>query len=454
MRNTYDLSHLSHICGDIGRIQTITVIPVEAGASIELAVDGVGRLAPTRKEIVSDCQVDICAFFVPHRIVYGQDWIDFINGGPDTPITFTGIAVDAAYRAPAYLGLPTCGATINRALVEGYNRIWSNYYAVPAWTGNADGAPIGYDFDWYPTTESGADRCRKYGRLAARLPHVLNGGNIVNGETIPGWESSGLTDADQEVPVAVAGSVGTFRLTDLAQIQSRYKSELSSAWFTHFYQDVMQQKWGTSVSRDADPRNLRPEMLGRSTRMLSGKDVDGTDDATLGTFQGKTLDRVSFSMRRKLFAEHGNVFVLALFRYPLVHTREVHPLLNTVSPTYDEVTGDPDRWSNLAPILWDPKRWTQGYGGYIPGTYNQEPYGQHYRFQNNRVHPNFEIIPGYPFSAFAGTNPTSWYYYQNNEYQNTFQTTQIGQWQLSALIKAAKYSHIPDPKASIFAGAN
>lgn len=294
-RNIYDLSHLSHICGHIGRLQTVSVIPVEAGASVEIRLDGIGRLAPNRKEIVSECQVDICAFFVPHRIVYGQPWIDMLKQGPDAVPAFTGIAIAAAYRNASYLTLPSTNATINRSLLEGYNRIWYNFYSVPSFAANPDSpGTLNNVFTWFPTTEPGAENCRLYGRLGARLPHVLNGGNAVN-QAFPGWETQDLTDADAQVPVVG----GVMDIRDLAQIQSRFEDEASRAWYEHFYQDVMKGQWGTEVGPDTDPSNLRPHMLMRATHMMSGTDITGAGDANMGTFQGKTLERLSFNMPRK-----------------------------------------------------------------------------------------------------------------------------------------------------------
>lgn len=451
-RNAYNLSHLAHICGHIGRLQSLTIIPVEAGASLELNIDGIARLAANRKEIVSECQVDICAFFVPHRIIYGQDWIDFINAGVDETQTFTGVAVAADYRQADYLCLPTIGATINRSLLGGYNSIFYNYYSVPAWPLNNDSGVIQNNaLDWFPTTETGADNCRKYGRLAARLPHVLNGGLPTDLGTIAGWEAQDLTDADKMVAVDTVG--GEFSITDLAQAQARYKTEARAAWFSHFYQDVLREQFGGSATRDADPSNLRPEMLGRSTSMMSGRDIDGTDDATMGTFQGKTLDRVGFNMRRKFFGEHGNVYVLALLRYPLVHVNEIHPLLGTINPSYKYLAGQADIVANEPPVTFDPEPWLAGGSAYTPDSTIIEPYGQHYRFHPNRVHSNYNVIPGYPFTKSNDAALEQWYYHVDNEYRDTFQTTQVGQWTISAEVRGTKFSPIPGVGSSIFAGS-
>lgn len=450
-RHLYDLSHLSHIAGHIGRLQTVSVIPIEAGASLDINLDGIARLAPTRKEIVSECVVDLCAFFVPHRHVYGQDWVDFITGGVDENITFTGVSVAAAYRTADYLCQPTVGATINRSLLQGYNRIYHQFYAVPSFRQNPDSTVNVDDYNWFPTTETGASNCRKYGRLCARLPHPTNGATMVDAGGTAGWNAQNFTDADAEVP---AGS--TFDLRDMADAQSRYETEAQKAWFTHFYQDVMEQRFNSILNRDVDPRYLKPEMLARSTKMMSGMDIDGTDDATLGSFQGKTLERVGMQVRRKYFSEHGNVFILALLRYPLVHTREQHPLLNTINWTYDEVAGDPSRLAALKPVEFDPTPWINGGTSYSVLGNNTVlmPYGQHYRTQPNRVHNVFQQIPGYPFSNWNGTTTMDWLYHQDNEYRDTFQTSQIGQWQMHAQLRVMKYSPIPGVQAGIFAGSN
>lgn len=456
-RNEYDLSHLSHTALHIGRIQSLTIIPVEAGSSLELNLDGIARLAPTRKEIVSECQVDILAFHVPHRIIFGQTWIDFINEGGDEDFTFTGVSVAAAYRDADYLCLPITGATVHRTLVEGMNRIWHNFFAVPSFPTTPHGGVAATQYDWFPTTEAGAANTRKYGLLAARLPHVLNGANNIYDSTT-GWEAQGLEVDDltltNDNTVAISG--GEFTIQSLAQVQAHYETEVARAWFGHFYQDVMAENWGSQLSGDVDPRNLMPEMLGRSTMMMSGTDINGTDDATLGTFQGKTLERIRFNMPRKHFAEHGFVFVVALMRYPLVNTREVHPLLKSVNPSYLEIAGDPKLLAVQPPIEWNPDLWykdSSGFTGVSPIP-QREPYGQWMRFQNNRVHTNFEAIPGYPFTGYGQTSFMETLYHTDEEYRPTFHTTQIGQAQIHAQIRCRKFSYVPGVKASIFAGAN
>jgi len=454
-RNTFNLSHQIHVAGQIGRTQTLSVIPVIPGDSLKISLDGIIRLAATRKEIVSECQVDILAFYVKHRHVYGnQAWMSFMAASPQTANPFLGIAVGADYRDPFYLGIKQCGATVNQALVRGYNFIQARNFFVPNTNTNGEYAAIVTDtmssLDFYPTNESWASNMRKYGAAAARLPHILNGGNMLNVQGA-GGNTSDLTKADWGVLIADdTPNVGLLDVRDLAAIQGRYKTVQQKNWFAQFYTDILEQRWDTAgVNTDADKR---PDYLGRATQFLSGQDVNGTDDATLGSYVGKTLDRVSFNMPRRVFAEHGNVWLLAVLRYPLVHTKEQHPLLSNPSPNGQLLLGDPTLWSNEQPVEFDPGNWMAGGSIFTPNQDVMQPYGQEYRYQPNRIHPNFEQIPGYPFTQWDSATPAPFYYYFNNEYADTFQTTQIGQWQAHMSAKVTKYTSIPGGVNSIMAG--
>src|SRR5690625_1725605 len=80
-RMPHDLSHLGFLAGQIGRLITISTPPVIAGDSFEM--DGVGalRLSPLRRVLAIASTVDIFTFYVPHRHVYGEQWINFMKVG-------------------------------------------------------------------------------------------------------------------------------------------------------------------------------------------------------------------------------------------------------------------------------------------------------------------------------------------------------------------------------------
>lgn len=449
MRNKYNLSHLAHVVGHIGRLQTISVIPVVAGDSINLSIDGVFRLATTRKEIVSEVQLDICAFFVKHRHVWGQEFIDAAKLGLQAlPTLSGGPAIPADSRDPFFLGIKQCGATLNKSLSFGHNFILQRYFAVPTTRGN--GIRDWDDMNYYPSgVSSDAINTRLFGPCIARLPHILNGGTRVNQQNADGL-TRGLSDPDWAVEVDGVGMQWDIR--DLAAIQGRYKSVQEQNYFDQFYKDILDGKWGSGkINADADPR---PDYLGRTTQFLSGHDVDGTDDATLGSFVGKTVGRIRFNIPRRFFPEHGNIWVMMVPRFPLVHTDEQHPLLCDAEPDVKLTLADPTVWANEKPIAFNPGRWLAGGSVYTPDVdLVQQPYGQEYRYQPNRIHPVFEAIPGYPFTSWDTPVDNEWYYYQDNEFVDVFQNSQVEQWQGHMSVNCTRFSTIPGVTASIMAGA-
>src|SRR2546428_443711 len=66
---------------------TIATTPVIAGDSFEMDAVGALRLSPLRRGLAIDSTVDIFTFYVPHRHVYGEQWIKFMKDGVNaTPL--------------------------------------------------------------------------------------------------------------------------------------------------------------------------------------------------------------------------------------------------------------------------------------------------------------------------------------------------------------------------------
>src|SRR5260370_23034268 len=58
-----------------------------AGDSFEMDAVGALRLSPLRRGLAIDSTVDIFTFYVPHRHVYGEQWIKFMKDGVNaTPL--------------------------------------------------------------------------------------------------------------------------------------------------------------------------------------------------------------------------------------------------------------------------------------------------------------------------------------------------------------------------------
>src|SRR4051794_41198419 len=106
-RMPHDLSHLGFLAGQIGRLITISTTPVIAGDSFEMDAVGALRLSPLRRGLAIDSTVDICTFYVPHRHVYGEQWIKFmkdgVNATPLPTVNTTGYIED---RKSGSAGMP------------------------------------------------------------------------------------------------------------------------------------------------------------------------------------------------------------------------------------------------------------------------------------------------------------------------------------------------------------
>ena len=247
------------MCGEIGRLQTLGTIPVVAGDSLEFALNGAFRLAPTRKEIVQDAKVDIFVFYRPTRHTYGDDWVDFVKGGPDHVFTGTPVSRVADGKAVEYLGLPVDSANIRRDLLNGYWDIYNWYFKNPD------------EADTSLTKIPTGDKERQYGTLISRLPHPMTRPR----QTTGAGGGAILNDADFEV--STASSVLDVR--ELAQVQAEARSEVEQSWYANRYPDIVEAKYGATVSEETDER---PHLIFRDSTWVSGRDVDGADDATMG----------------------------------------------------------------------------------------------------------------------------------------------------------------------------
>lgn len=419
-RNNYDKSHLAYVAGDIGRLQTIACIPCVAGDTVSLDVQAVMRLSALRRNLVLDAQVDFFAFYVKHRQIYGSDWSDFINDGVDETITLTAGPVIGNYW---YLGWGTPASGPNLALwnLAGYNRIWNRYFRNPT-----DASSVRAD-----TAVESTVRGTKYGALCARLKRPWSTG--IDG---------GPVAADREV-VPVGSNID---VVDFEQIRMRYKTETERAFFARRYTDVLRQFWGGSASTDADER---PTLLMRKTSTLSGYDVDGTDDASLGSFSGKSAAMLGMRMPPKLMSEHGALWVMCLVRFPSVIDTEFPFLMQKPNPTYKEIAGDPDIIMAEPPIDMNLDEWM------LNGTATSlgiVPFGQWYRTHPNFVHPTYHALTGFPFTGSAPTTKVKARYHFDAEYDDAFQSQQLAQWQFNGHVGCHVKSVVPPAVTSIFAG--
>src|SRR5437660_1679860 len=145
-RMPHDLSHLGFLAGQIGRLITISTTPVIAGDSFEMDAVGALRLSPLRRGLAIDSTVDIFTFYVPHRHVYGEQWIKFmkdgVNATPLPTVNTTGYIDHAAFLGTINpdtnkIGMVNITSSVNSRERSGINTTGYIDHAAVLVTGNA-----------------------------------------------------------------------------------------------------------------------------------------------------------------------------------------------------------------------------------------------------------------------------------------------------------------------------
>lgn len=418
-RYDHNLGHFQFGVGDIGKLQTLTCINVVAGDSISIDLEGVWRLAALRRNLVVDCRIDLFCFYVPHRHVYGDDWVDFIKLGSKEAITFAGVGPIA--QRTSYLGSEIVAAdTIPLWRTAAYNRIWNRYFRSPTDTNERA--------DTYVSTSNleaiSGFRC-------GHLPTPWSTGVI-----------AGVPSTDRDV-----STVGdTFDIVDLNRIKKVYQTEVDREYFGQRYNDLLNTTFGSTVNIDADER---PELCAHTKWWLSGYDIDGTGDASLGTYSGKSAGVGRINMKRKYFAEHGSLWVMALARFPTIHTNE-RPFLHTVvNPTYLQISGDPDLVGAEPPEDIVANEYFYSSSASVLGV---GPYGQHYRYHPSIVHRLYEALDGYTFLDQQIDTIDEAHYVSDTEYDEVFQSLALRHWQSQLRIDVQAMRVVPPARRSLYAG--
>ena len=378
-RHSYDLDSYIASVGKVGRLQTLQVMPVIAGDSMQIDFIGALRMSPLRRVVSMDAQLKLFAFYIPHRHIY-TNWIDWLKAGYDGGVSLAQTAnPEASGNGLGYLPASK-RPIITNYLCNGYNQIWNEYFRIPAQTDNPGEVPS--DLDGVLT---GAE-ARQYGARIARLPNIF---------------STGATNIPTTQNIDTTGDV--LSLMDLAEGKAKYTSSIDRDYFAERYRDLIDKVFsGGMVNTDADQR---PTLLGTESKWVSGYDVDGTADQNLGEYTGKSQCMVQMNLPTRFFQEHGAVWIMAALRYPPILAQEAHMLTDpTHFSDYTLSSGDPATQDAKASI--ELKLGDVTDIGSVPGntTIGYHPNYQYLRQQPNNIHPKFLDTDsqgdtlGYPFT--------------------------------------------------------
>lgn len=425
-RTPHDLSHLVFSCGKMGRLMTLSAVPVIAGDSFSQDLVGSLRLSPLRRGLSVDSKVDVFTFYVPHRHILGDDWIEFLKEGVSSvPLSLVDNVTVGSRPTLSFLGINgsydsgVTNSTVLPAWVyRGYQNIWNNYFKVP------------WDDDNTLTLQEAVDQDdSEYGFRCAYPKSIW---------TTPLPPERG----GDEYVAPVSGSDASIDLLDLNQQYGALHSEQERQLFMQRYRDVVKSGFGGSTYYDADNR---PQLKMRSSFWASGYDVDGTDQATLGQFTGRVIQSFKHSVPRCFVPEHGMMWTVALVRFPVLHDAEIHYFNGQSEWDYETLAGDPVIVGNHPPVEVTSGELFNGVTAYPLGII---PHSQWYRYHPPTIHGNYRSLQGYPFLEDFNFVTYGNLYVNSNDYNDLFSNEQLGHWNIQARNNVTCFRRLPTARDS------
>ncbi len=432
-RYKYDHTHYLASVGQMGCLQTLSATPVVAGDSISINTTASLRLSPLRRALVLDSKCDIFTFFVPYRHLLPDIWEQAVKNGiaDDTFLnTTSGPGDDISGYVPAH---QYEGEDRSELLYMAYAKIWNNYFRIP----NIDADDV---LDETGDRISGT--FRDFGQPIARLPSFLTTGSALE-----------VDDLIYQVEAAE----DSVSLIDIQSAMALLKNDVDRTYFAHRYKDLIADGFGVgTVNTDADER---PTLLYQQTSWLSGYDVDGTDDATLGQYAGKAQGMASFNQPAKRFKEHGVLMQMCALRFPPIFNNEAIPQFSVAgikTPLYEALSGDP-RYVGMK----KPEQIAVSDTLYSPGGNGNNgfmPYYQSFRTHPNMIHFKYQGQPGYPFIDFSDIGNVkearNFGYEHPGQYEDMFVGQELGHWQMIGRNDQTAFRVIPDAASSLYAGSD
>ncbi|ADM16578.1 protein F [Escherichia phage phiX174] len=415
-RMPHDLSHLGFLAGQIGRLITISTTPVIAGDSFEMDAVGALRLSPLRRGLAIDSTVDIFTFYVPHRHVYGEQWIKFmkdgVNATPLPTVNTTGYIDHAAF-------LGTINPDTNKIpkhLFQGYLNIYNNYFKAPWMPDRTEANP----------NELNQDDAR-YGFRCCHLKNI--------------WTAP--LPPETELSRQMTTSTTSIDIMGLQAAYANLHTDQERDYFMQRYRDVI-SSFGGKTSYDADNR---PLLVMRSNFWASGYDVDGTDQTSLGQFSGRVQQTYKHSVPRFFVPEHGTMFTLALVRFPPTATKEIQYLNAKGALTYTDIAGDPVLYGNLPPREISMK---DVFRSGDPSKKFKIAEGQWYRYAPSYVSPAYHLLEGFPFIQEPPSGDLQErVLIRHHDYDQCFQSVQLLQWNSQVKFNVTVYRNLPTTRDSI-----
>ncbi len=426
-RNRFDLSHFVFSAGKIGRLQTISVIPTLPGDSISININANTRLAGLRRSLITDAAMDIFAFYIPHRHVYpgrGEDnlWLRMIREGVTTSVSLPSHTLTGDWGC---FGQRTMTGTLPMWRVAGYDRIYNRYFKHPT------------DQDRYVEPNATLDQ-RRFG-----LNCCYDKLCWTTGLDPARSKSKGHQTYDAPAKTGGGSSIDLFDIKEQATI---FNNLTQRDFFSTRYRDIIQSVYGSDVNHDVEEI---PVLLGRNRSWLMGFDIDGTADGNFGQTSSKAFGNTGLNIRRWFSPEHGAIWLLALVRFPTIHTSEQHFLNTQPQPDYLTATADQRIASTQPPREMHVKELFCGTDSNV--NLGIQPYGQWWRMQPNVVHELYDDLNGFPLLEKFPQTVENAHYINPDDYDLVFQSpNMMGHWTTNMHVNCSVSRQFPDASTNLF----
>ena len=353
-RHKHTLGHYKLLTGDMGRLYPVGLTEVLPGDAFQHSTNALIRLSPLAAPVMHPVTVRLHHFFVPHRLSWdsncGQDWEDFITGGPDgadaqtiPQMTSTGVEGDLL----DYLGIPpVAGVSISSLPVRCVNLIWNEFYrdqdlAAERQLEEKTVPLIAWEKDYFttarPWTQKGPEITLP---LTGEAPVKVNspsttaqnlgiqytdgmlgmdssGANLTHGTAGVASNNQLLADLTQASAANVNDVRRAFALQRFAEARARYGSR-----YTEYLRYL-----GVTPS---DARLRRPEYLGGGRVRVAISEVlqtapEPTDPRFgVGDLYGHGVAPVRSKPYRRFFNEHGYIVSLLSVRPKAMYTNGIN----------------------------------------------------------------------------------------------------------------------------------
>lgn len=426
-REPVDLSHFSFTNGKIGQLFALDVQPVIAGDSFETHIVGSIKMSPLFRELTLDPRLDLFAFYVPHRYVYGDEqWSEFMKEGYGTPTAQNTLTGSYSIPLGRFKALGLSGTSSDNSKTRSipywrckpYLDIYNNFFKRPS------DPDTSYSWLESPIDDPALRVCHLKTIWSADLPPENIDNAYVN--------TNGGPQADQVSLQALVEQAGIFSV------------DQERAFFQQRYRDVL-DAFGGKASPDVD---RRPSLITRSTSYASGYDVDGTGDTSLGSYVGRVTQPIDFKVPRFFCAEHGSIWIMGCLRYDPILNGENNMLDLNPNPTYSEFACDPSIDRNISGVRKYPfSEFFQS-----DDTTSQQlnvAHGQWHKYRSSFVSPVYSELPGYPFLGNIPFIERDRYYVKPSDYDDLFETMPMEHWKITSRVNTSVMRSTPSTADTI-----